>query len=151
MCDLTRSGDGQVAESFLSLSGRLGSRPRQLDPASITAGGSAGRKVGIVAVSDDQHLSCRSGKDNDKLEVCRPRSEPDWHHGWKPNPSLRLAISVARRFKWRRLRTGRSVHIAGTHPGRIDEWIDQQAARFFLTVSDVANQIEARQRWKRGN
>ena len=50
MCDLTRSGDGQVAESFLSLSGRLGSRPRQLDPASTTAGGSAGRKVGIFPV-----------------------------------------------------------------------------------------------------
>jgi hypothetical protein len=49
MCDLTRSGDGQVAESLLSLSGRLGCSPCQLDPASITAGGSAGRKVGIVA------------------------------------------------------------------------------------------------------
>jgi hypothetical protein len=49
MCDLTGRGDCQDAESFLSLSGRLGSRPCQLDPASITAGGSAGRKVGIVA------------------------------------------------------------------------------------------------------
>ena len=143
MCDLTGSGDCQVAESFLLLSGRLGSRPL---PVRFCVDNCWWERR-----TKGRYLSCRSGKDNDELEVCRPRSEPDWHHGWKPNPSLRLAISVARRFKWRRLRAGRSVHIPGIHPGRVDEWIDERAARFFLTVSDVANQIEARQRWKRGN
>src|SRR5690349_14139930 len=86
---------------------------------------------------------------------------PNWKRAGSPisklatlafkSPLLRVAISAAWRFKWRRLRTSRSVHIAGTHSGRVDEWVEERAARSFLTIRDVANQVEARQRWKRSN
>ena len=140
MCDLTGSGDCQVAESFLLLSGRLGSRPLPVRSCVDNCWWERRTKGRHRCPSRTTSIfPVDLAKTMTSWKFVGPRSEPDWHVAGSLTSSLRLAISVARRFKWRRLRTGRSVHIAGTHPGRIDEWIDQRAARFLLTIGNVAN------------